>query len=180
MATGALMTVEEFVQMETADNESYELVDGELVPLPSGTPLHSIIRDRMVQLVRNYFDRNPAGGAIGEIDCRISDDTVRQPDVAIILGERWLQLDLKKVPVPFAPDIAVEVLSPSEHVLDVNRKVRDYLSAGSQEVWLLDSENGELHVRTKTGIRILEQSDALETPLLPGFSVSVGTLLAGR
>ena len=82
--------------------------------------------------------------------------------------------------MPFAPDIAVEALSPSEHALDVNRKVRDYLGAGSAEVWLLDPENGELHVRTKPGIRILQPDDALETPLLPGFSVAVGTLLAGR
>jgi len=180
MATKALMTVEEFVQMSTADTESYELVDGEPVLLPSGTPLHTIIRDRMGRLVWTYFDRNPIGGALSETDCRISDDTVRKPDLGIFLGEHWQQLDLKKVPVPFAPDIAVEVFSPSEHVMDVNRKVRDYLTGGSREVWLLDPENGELHVRTKASIRILEGGDALESALLPGFSVGVGTLLAGR
>jgi Uma2 family endonuclease len=87
---------------------------------------------------------------------------------------------MRKVPVPYAPDIAVEVLSPSELVLDLNHKVRDYLSAGSQEVWLLDPENCELHVRTKTGIRLLQTRDTLETPLLPGLSVLVETLLAGR
>jgi Uma2 family endonuclease len=89
-------------------------------------------------------------------------------------------LDLKKIPAPYAPDVAVEVLSPSELVLDLNHKVRDYLLAGSQEVWLLDPENGELHVRTKTGIRVLQGSEKLESPLLPGFSVGVEALLAGR
>jgi len=159
---------------------TYELVDGELIPLPSATPFDGIIRDRSVQLLRNYFDRNAIGGAISEIDCRTNDEGVLRPDLSIFLGERWLQLDLKKIPAPYAPDVAVEVLSPSELVLDLNHKVRDYLLAGSQEVWLLDPENGELHVRTKTGIRVLQGSEKLESPLLPGFSVGVEALLAGR
>lgn len=180
MATKTLMTAEEFAQMETAEDESYELVDGELIPVPSAIPLHAVIRDRMVRLVSNYFEGNTTGGAIGGTDCLISSDTVRKPDLSVFLGERWTELDLYRVPVPFAPDIAVEVLSPSEHAMDVTRKVRDYLSAGSQEVWLLDHDNGELQIRTKTGIRLLEGNDALSSPLLPGFSVSVADLLAGR
>ncbi len=87
---------------------------------------------------------------------------------------------MKAVPIPFAPDIALEVFSPSEHVVDVTRKVKDYLKAGSQEVWLLDPENNELHIRTKTGIRLLLVTDSLESPLLPGFTVSVEKLLSGR
>ena len=180
MSTKTLMTAEEFAHLETAENESNELVDGELIPLPSAIPLHGLIRDRLVQLVRNYFDRHPIGGTASETDCRITSDTVRKPDLSVFLGERWQQLDLYRVPVPFAPDIAVEVLSPSELAMDVTRKVRDYLSAGSQEVWLLDHDNCELQIRTKSGIRLLEGTDALTTPLLPGFSVSVADLLAGR
>ena len=180
MSTKTLMTAEEFAHLETAENESYELVDGELIPVPSAIPLHGVIRDRMTRLVGNYFDRNPIGGTASETDCRITSETVRKPDLSVFLGERWQQLDLYRVPVPFAPDIAVEVLSPSEHIMDVTRKVRDYLSAGGQEVWLLDHANGELQIRTKSGIRLLEGTDALTSPLLPGFSVSVAELLAGR
>ena len=180
MSTKTLMTAEEFAHMETAENESYELVHGELIPLPSAIPLHAVIRDRLVQLARNYFDRNPIGGTASETDCRITSDTVRKPDLSVFVGERWQQLDLYRVPVPFAPDIAVEVLSPSGHAMDVNRKVRDYLSADSQEVWLLAHDNGELHIRTKAGIRLLEGNDALTSQLLPGFAVSVAALLTGR
>ena len=180
MATKTLMTVEEFVQMDTAENEDYELVDGELIPLSSPILLHGIIRGRAERLIGIYFEANPTGGTVSETDCRVSYDTVRRPDLSIFLGERWQQLGLKTIPLPYAPDIAVEVFSPSEHVMEVNRKVRDYLSAGSREVWLLDHENVELHVRTKAGIRVLEGSDTLESPLLPGFSVGVAALLAGR
>jgi Uma2 family endonuclease len=69
MATKTLVTAEEFVKMETADTEAYELVDGELIPLSTPTPLHSIVRDRTIQVVRNYFDKHPIGGSLSETDC---------------------------------------------------------------------------------------------------------------
>jgi Uma2 family endonuclease len=126
----------------------------------------------------NYFRGNLIGKAYGEIDCQISDDTVRRPDLSIFLGaERLKQIDQDRALVPFAPDIAVEVLSPSESAMDVRRKVRDYLSGGSKEVWLLDHANGEVLVQTVGGIRILQETDILESPLLPGFSVAVADLV---
>ena len=180
MATTALMSAEEFARISTAENEDYELVDGELIPLSSATLLHNIIKDRIVRFVGNYFDKNPIGGAASETDCRINSNTVRRPDLSIFFGDEWQQLDPNLIPLPIAPTIAVEVLSPSEHIVDVNRKVRDYLGAGGKEVWLLDQANGELHVRTEAGIRLLRGSDILDSPLLPGFSVNVADLLAGR
>ena len=174
MSTTAMMTVEQFAQMDTADAEAYELVEGELIPLPSGIFIHSEIRDLIVILMWNYFRGNPIGKAVGETDCQLGDDTVRKPDVSIFLSkERLQQIDRYKGPVPFAPDIAVEVLSPSESAMDVRRKVHDYLRAGSKEVWLLDHENGEVLVHTSTGIRMLQGTDILESALLPGFSVAV-------
>ena len=178
MSTKTLMTVQEFEQMQTAETEDYELVDGELIPLPSGTPKHSKIRDLMSRRIGNYFETNPIGEALSETDCQVA-DTVRRPDVAIFLGaERLRQIDDYKLPIPITPDVAVEVLSPSESAIYVRRKVLDYLRAGSQEVWLLDRSNGEILVHKSTGIQVLQGTDALESPLLPGFSVTVAGLLA--
>ena len=176
MSTKALMTVEQFSQMATAETEDYELVEGELIPLSSGTLRHAKIRRRAERLLEDYFARNPIGEAFGEVDCRINDDTVRRPDVSVFLG-RLRQMDEDKIPAPFAPDIAIEVLSPSESAMAVRRNVRDYLRAGSKEVWLLDHSNGELLVHTDGGIRVLQGSDALESPLLPGFSVAIADLV---
>ncbi len=177
MSTKALMTVEQFAQMSTADTEDYELVEGELIPLPSGTPRHNKIRDLIGHLLWIYFRGNPIGEALAENDCRIAEDTVRRPDVSIFLGERLRRIDLDKIPAPFAPDIALEVLSASESAVDVRRKVRDYLRAGSKEVWLLDRSNAEILVHTGAGIRVLQSTDLLESPLLPGFSVAVADLV---
>ncbi len=180
MATKALMTAEEFAQMSTAEDEDFELIDGELIPLSSATARHNRTRGRIERFVENYFEKNPIGGSTSETDCRINSNTVRRPDLSIFLGDVWEQLDLDLIPLPFAPDIAVEVLSTSENIGNVGRKVRDYLGAGSKEVWLLDHANGEVHVRSKTGIRLLQGSDLLDTPLLPGFVVNVADLLSGR
>ena len=173
------MTAEEFGQMITLETEDYELVDGELIALSSATPRHAMIRGTVEHEIYNYFKRNPVGETLSGVDCRIADCTVRRPDVSVFLGGRLRQIDLNKIPVPFAPDIAVEVLSPSESAIDVHRKVRDYLGAGTQEVWLLDHVNGELFVHTNTIIRLLLGNDVLESPLLPGFAAAVRELLTG-
>lgn len=61
--------------------------------------------------------------------------------------------------------------------MDVRRKVRDYLGSGTREVWLLDHANGELLVHSPTGIRVLQGTDALTSPLLPELSVTVARLV---
>ncbi len=178
MSTKTLMTVEDFVQLSTSEIEDYELVEGELILSSSGTPRHAQLRRRIERLVENFFERNAIGEPFGEVGCRVSDDTVRRPDLAIYLSEKNKLIDRNRIPIPFAPDIAVEVISPSEKVVDVNRKVRDYLGAGCQEVWLVDDANGELFVHAKGGIRMLAGAEVLETALLPGFAVTVAELLA--
>jgi len=67
MATPALRTVEEFAQMETAETEAYELVDGVLLPLPSCTPWHNIIRDRLNSLILNYVDQTRSAIPLPEL-----------------------------------------------------------------------------------------------------------------
>ena len=88
----------------------------------------------------------------------------------MFLGPR-AEFDRNRIPIPYAPDIAVEVLSPSESAIDVRRKVRDYLRAGSREVWLVDDANGEVVVHTDGALKLI--TERLETPLLPGFAVTV-------
>jgi Uma2 family endonuclease len=86
MSTRTLITAEEFAQMNFPETEDYELVEGELIALPSATPMYAKIRHNVERLVGNYFDRNPLGTVLGEVDCRIADDTVRRPDLSMFLG----------------------------------------------------------------------------------------------
>ena len=176
MSTKTLMTVEQFGAMITADTENYELVEGELVPMSSGTPYHNAIRDNVHEFLRAYLKEGRQGKAIVELDCLVGLDTVRRPDVSVFLGDRASKLGRYEIPVPFAPDIAVEVLSPSERAIDVHRKVKEYLSAGASEVWLLDEDNQEVFTHATIGIRRFDLSESIETPLLPGFRASIAEL----
>jgi Uma2 family endonuclease len=176
MSTKTLITVEEFGNMHFPDTEDYELVDGELIPLSSGTYRHNKTRDLIGHVLWSYFQRKPIGEAVGENDCRVAEGKIRRPDLSVFLAERLRQIDLDKIPAPIAPDIAVEVLSPSEGVMETRGKVREYLSAGSAEVWLIDHANREVQIHTQGGIRVLQGTDVLETPVLPGFGVPVADL----
>ena len=108
--------------MKTADTEQYELVNGELVPLSSPTPKHGRIRRRLERALEDYFALQPTGEVMSETDCRLSSEIVRRPDLMVFLGERSGQIDEYQAPVPFAPDIAVEVVSPSESAVDIRHQ----------------------------------------------------------
>jgi Uma2 family endonuclease len=177
MSSKPLITVEQFGAMHFSDTEDYELVEGELIPLSSGTYRHNKIRDLLGHLLWGYFQRNPIGESVGENDCRVSEGKIRRPDLSVFLNERLRQIDLDKIPAPFPPDIAVEILSPSEGIMETRGKVHEYLSAGSAEVWLLDHANREIQVHTPGQIRVLDANALLETPVLPGFSAAVAQLV---
>jgi len=178
MGTRTLLTTEEYAQMQTSEREVYELVDGELIPVPSALPIHGIVCGNVTGSVVPYLRQNRTGRLLVETDCRIADNTVRRPDVSIYLNDQLQRIDLSKIPIPFPPDIAVEALSPSESAIDINRKIRDYLDSGTKEVWVLDYKNGEVLVHVKLGSRTVALDHTLESPLLPGFAAPVSELLA--
>ena len=179
MSAKTLMTVEEFAQMKTADTEAYELVDGELVPLSSPTPKHGRIRRKLERALEDYFGIHPIGDVMSETDCRLGAAVVRRPDVMVYLGEKVVLIDPDKIPIPFAPDIALEILSPSEGAVDLNRKVQDYLNADCHEVWVIDHSNGQMFIHTGLNtVRVLRGGQEIESLLLPGFSVHLRDLFA--
>ena len=176
MGPKTLITVEQFGQMHFSETEDYELVDGQLIASSSGTYRQNKIRDLIGHLLWSYFQRNPIGESVAENDCRIAEGKIRRPDLSVFLNERLRQIDLDKIPAPFAPDIAVEILSPSEGVIETRAKVHEYLSAGCAEVWLVDHTNREVQVHAPGMIRVLAANEILDTHVLPGFRVAVSDL----
>ena len=114
MGTQTLLTAEQFAQLPPHETENCELVDGELIPLPSANFGHSLAKDTVTMALRIYLRIHPLGEVGSEVDCRLSPTIVRRPDVAFFLSIPDRPIPRKQVPIPFAPDIALEVLSPSE------------------------------------------------------------------
>ena len=101
MSAKTLMTVEDFAALSASETEDYELIDGELIPMSSANPLHARLRFRLEFALESYFRQHPIGLVLSEVDCRLSDVTVRRPDVSIFLGERARSIDPRKIPVAF-------------------------------------------------------------------------------
>jgi len=70
----------------------------------------------------------------------LGEQTARIPDVAVLLGRKVTCLPDEDVPIPFAPDLAVKVVSVSETAADAEKKVGEYLAAGVREVWQVFSQ----------------------------------------
>jgi Uma2 family endonuclease len=179
-ATKTLLTAEEFDNYPFEEDKRYELDEGELIEMTRPAFKHnSVMQNLLVELVL-YFRKNPIGLALASENLyALSPSIRRSPDVAVILGDRREELRDAKV-IPIIPEIAVEVLSPSETTRMVHRKLKQYFQAGVKEVWLIDPEDRTAEIWT--GPRLpdheLTLSDALASPLLPGFALPLGELFA--
>jgi len=105
-------------------------------------------------------------------------DTVRAPDVAFIAKARITPGGLPDNFIPFAPDIAVEVLSPSDLQLDVEEKIAQWLNAGTALVWVVNGRSKTVTVhQSGRDPRVLRANDVLDgAEACPGFAVKVSEL----
>ena len=176
MATKSPMSIEQYAALEEPVGERWELSHGELIVTPSGSPRHNRIRDRVNMRLWAIPGIEKLGDVYCELDTRLAEDTVRRPDVMFFRAGRLDGVDLDRVPVPVAPDIAIEIVSQNDRADDLMQKVSDYLNAGVQAVWLMYPKTG-LAYRYSPGkrepeVRCASTGDAFTEPdLLPGFSM---------
>lgn len=178
MATKTLLTVEQFEQLPD-DGTRHELDEGELISMPSPFGEHGQVQLAVGSVLRSFVRSRSLGLVFVESGFRLSRNTLRAPDVSFIRAERADGLDLRSR-FEFAPDLAVEVISPSETAAEIAHKIRQYLDAGVEVVWVLYPRDQTIHVfESSHNGRILEAKDRLEAPtLLPGFSVQVSEFFA--
>lgn len=180
MATTTLMTAEELACLPETE-ERIELVRGEVRRMPPANPAHGRRAARAVYILTHYADTHDLGSVYtadaGFILGR-GPDTVRAPDVAFVRKER-MESEPERGYWELAPDLVVEVVSPSESADDLQEKVTDYLSAGTRLIWALFPRNRTASVYRPDGtIRLLHENDRLDgEDVLPGFSCRVADLL---
>jgi Uma2 family endonuclease len=177
MASKTLLTLEQFEQLPD-DGMRHELDEGELVSMPPTAIDHGEIQLEVGSLLKKFVRSRKLGIVLVETGFRLSRGTVRAPDVSFIRAERMRKRDRQRL-FEGAPDLAVEIISPSESASDIAHKVEQYLHAGA-EVWVVYPRSRTVHVfePSKMG-RVLDAGDLLESPaLLPGFSVRVSELFA--
>ena len=177
------ITADELLRMPREDGIRYELIRGVLVPkMPTGRP-HSEAVLRTGSLLTVYSDANEYGIAYaGEPGYRLErdPDTVRAPDVAWF-APGHLPEGIQGYP-ELAPDLAVEVKSPSNSNPEMAAKAVMWLSYGSQQVWVEDPEQTTVTIY-RSGVTpvTLSDDDILDGgDLLPGFTTPVWRLFRRR
>jgi len=139
-AAKILLSAEEFDNYPFEEDKRYELDEGELIEMTRPAYKHNrVLQKLLVKLVR-YLEENPIGEALSSENLYALSPTRRSPDVAVILGDHQAELRDAKV-IHVIPDIAAEVLSPSETPGSVHRKLKQYFTAGIKAVWLVDPQD---------------------------------------
>lgn len=176
MVSTKLMTAEELERMPD-DGYRYELVRGELIRM-APTGFEHLQTSALVSHYLNAFAL-PRGlgiaGGEGGFVLRRDPDTVRAPDVVFVRSERIPRGEAFQHFAYLAPDIAVEVRSPSNTMRELLAKADEYLAAGTSLVWIFDPQSKTVVVKTKDGTTItLGIEDELDGgDVLPGFRLPI-------
>jgi Uma2 family endonuclease len=178
--TKILLTAEEFDNYPFEEDKRYELDEGELIEMTRPAYKHNRVLMKLLFALELYFRKNPIGEALISENLYALAPSIRlAPDAAIILGDRRVELLDAKV-IPIIPQIVAEVLSPNERPGRLHRKLKQYFTAGVKEVWLVDPEIRAAEIWTGLSLpeRELALSDALSSPLLPGFALPLQELFS--
>jgi Uma2 family endonuclease len=178
--SGVFLTVEDYLRIPD-DGRRHELQAGLLIAEPQPFARHGQIQARLAHLLLEFVDAHDLGVVLTETGFLLSrePDTVRGPDVSFVRSERFNADEAARGYARGAPDLAIEILSPSNRPGDIHAKVADYLAGGATLVWIIDpvrqtatTYRSLLAPRHVGADGILDGED-----VLPGFSVSIASIL---
>lgn len=174
MSTKTLLTVDDFLPIFEARGGWCELVDGEVVEVSPAMFLHNYVRDRLLYFLMSFLETHRIGTVVAEQPFHLFGNTVRFPDVAFVSAGR--ELPPRSFPKG-APDLAVEVISPSNTLREMDRKVSDYFKGGCKRVWIVHPQEREVYIHGLSGVALCKEEELLEdSELLPGFRPKVAAL----
>ncbi|RKU08181.1 hypothetical protein C6501_16655 [Candidatus Poribacteria bacterium] len=167
------MTLNEFLEN---DVEGYEYIKGELVQMPDASRRHGEVNMNVIHHLYSYVRQHKLGRMYPADTSFKVGERVLKPDVAFVSTERLTGDDDKGLPIP--PDLAIEVVSPSDIQSRILDKVRAYLDAGTRCVWVVEPTLKTVTVyKSETDIKTLTREDTLTgDDVVPGFSCPVELL----
>ena len=172
------LTYEDYAK--TPDDERYELIDGELMPMPSPKWLHQLLQAKVFAPLASFV----YGGSLGSVvaapmDVLLTPFDVVQPDLIFVSNARAHIITEDNI--RGAPDLLIEILSPSTERRDRIVKRDLYARHGVREYWLIDP-----YAKTATVLllgangydthAVYGEGDTLTSPTLPGFALNLSDL----
>ncbi len=178
MATATTITSAQFLARPDEFDENgnlikEELIGGEIVPIAHTSKWHDVTKNWIGRMLFRYLDANPGQGLTALIEAGFvaTEHDTFAPDVAVFRTKRLAEEGRL---INGAPEIAIEVISPTDTVGGIRRKTKAYLENGALSVWIF-YDDGSIAVHATSQIRELSGEEKLEDPLLPGFSVAAST-----
>jgi Uma2 family endonuclease len=179
-------TYADYKAWELAPGERFELIYGEAYAMAAPSLYHQSISGEVFRQISNYLYGKPCKAFPAPFDVRLfydvdddeDDDTVVQPDISVICGAA------KRGPEGCrgAPDMVVEILSPSNTAIEMDRKFELYRVAGVREYWVIDPEHKTLHAYRFKEALILPRSyastDTAPVDIFPGLEVALEPVFA--
>ena len=178
-------TIEDLWQLSHSSEYSekrLELSEGELIEMSPAGGKHGWIAQRFTVRIGSFVDEHDAGyvtaAETGYILYRNPGgrDTVRAPDVGYIRKDR-LPEGMPDKYIPQVPDLAVEIVSPTDEAVEIEGKLNDYLKYGVKMIVLCYPKHQTVHVFSTGNHQILRPGDTLDTgEVLPGFTITVNDI----
>jgi len=179
IATRRKVWTDEALEALPKDGHKYELLDGGLIMSPVHAN-HGTICMRMALLIGNFVQRHKLGEVYdSSTGFRLSDKLLLSPDVSFAS-----HATLKKIliaPDKFlygAPDLVIEVLSPSDRMVQINRKLDHYFEHGTKLAWLVNWPKEQVHLYTSDSIEALTRPNdvLIGGKVLPGFKCKLSQI----
>lgn len=171
------ITADEFFEM-SFPNERTELVRGEVIRMSPTGAEHGVVAGNIHTLLHVHVKANKLGvvcAAETGFTIARDPDTVRAPDTAFVSHERMAGMPRPRKCWPFAPDLAVEVVSPGDTAEEIETKVGEWFAGGTRRVWVFYPVPCKAHdYGSPTNVRILQAEDVLDGgDVVPGFTCRV-------
>jgi Uma2 family endonuclease len=178
-----MYTAEDLIKMPDTGLR-YELVEGELRTMTPTGGAHGVVAGNLLGVLFQHVQAHALGKLFTEatgFQLKRNPDTVRCPDVGFVRADRLPPEGIGPGFLQLAPDLAVEVVSPSDTVSELGEKVDEYAAAGVRVVWIVDPANRTVTIHeTGRSVRILREGDVLDGgDVVPGFRYEVAGLFAG-
>ena len=161
----------------------FQLINGDLIMSPSPTPYHQLLSKRIFKVIDAFLEKHNLEGTFlyAPLDIYFDEENIFQPDLVYILGQPESELAKNRISV--APDLIIEILSPSTAYYDLWHKKDFYERYGVKEYLIIDplSKNAEIHV-LKDGQFVLQQKEqqngSINLNTLPGLQIDLQKLFS--
>ncbi len=176
MEAKTVFTYEDY--LKTPEDERYQLLEGKLIREPAPTTYHQRAAVKLCRYLDEFAEQHAAGVVyFCPVDVVLSEINVLQPDIIFVSRDR--EFIITKECIRGAPDLVVEVLSPSTSHRDLGIKMELYARFGVREYWIVDPEARTVEVMNLTpdGYRVsgrFDVSSRVVSPLLPGLNIDLG------